>query len=213
MKISVLIDNSKSWFNDYIPGLVHLLKRYDKKPCLVRNRSKLKKRDVLFILSCDKILNKKELSFHRNNIVIHESDLPRGRGWSPLTWQVESGRNKIPITLFEATQECDAGKYYIKDYIQLDGTELIDQIRRKQFKKTAEMIKKYLSTYSMKAKRQRGKVTYYPKRKRQDNELNTHKNIINQFNKMRVVDNERYPLYFKFRRKKYILKIYNAGGD
>jgi methionyl-tRNA formyltransferase len=183
------------------------VRKYAPEPLFVKNSRKLKKRDVLFILSCNRLLTKRELSLHKNNIVIHGSDLPKGRGWSPLTWQVEAGKNKIPITLFEAFEKCDAGEYYIKDFIQLDGTELIDELREKLANKVVGLVEKYLSSYPKKAIPQKGKPTYYKRRKPEHSKLNVNKSIKGQFNKMRVADNERYPLHFCIRGKKYKLKI------
>ena len=50
----------------------------------------------LFLLSCSKKL--KNLKAYDHNIVIHANDLPRGKGWSPLTWQVlEEKFNSISV--------------------------------------------------------------------------------------------------------------------
>jgi len=208
MKISFIIDNPDSWFHDYASILIPVLKKYDRSPRYLKNGSEIKKGDILFILSCDKLLKKEELSRHKNNIVVHAADLPRDRGWSPLTWQVERGKNKITVTLFEASADVDAGKYYLKDKIELNGTELIDEIREKQAKRTIKMIKEYLSRYPMKAKPQRGRPSHNRKRRPEDYRLDLNKSIASQFNKMRVADNERYPLYFIRGGVKYILKVY-----
>lgn len=208
MKISFIIDNPNSWFHDYVSMLISVLKRYDRSPHYLKKSSEIKNGDILFILSCDKVLKKEELSRNKNNIVIHAGDLPKDRGWSPLTWQVERGKNSIPITLFEAFADVDAGKYYLKASIKLNGTELIDEIREKQTKMTIKMIKKYLSRYPMKTKSQRGGPSYNRKRMQDDYKLDINKSIASQFNKMRVADNERYPLYFIKGNNKYILKIY-----
>ncbi|WP_253489886.1 hypothetical protein [Methanocalculus alkaliphilus] len=58
--------------------------------------------DICFYLSYGKIINATLLSRHSNNLVVHASDLPRGRGWSPMTWKIIEGENDIPVTLFEA---------------------------------------------------------------------------------------------------------------
>ena len=191
-------------------GLSKIVKKYDPEVSFIRSASELRKGDILFILSCDQILSEKQLSLHKNIIVVHASDLPKGRGWSPWTWQVEIGQDTIPLTLFEASQECDAGDYYLKDSIKLEGTELIDAIRREIAGKVIAMVGQYLNLYPMQAIPQKGKATYYRKRKKEDNELSIQKSIKNQFNKMRVADNERYPLHFRIKGKKYVLKIYNA---
>jgi methionyl-tRNA formyltransferase len=46
-----------------------------------------------------------------------------------------------------------------------------------------------------------------------DSKLNMNKTIKNQFNLLRIVDNERYPAYFIYNNKKYILKIYEDKND
>jgi len=209
LKVSVLVDNKGSWFRRYLGMVKRTIEKYGHRYSFAGNPKALRRGDLLFILSCDKVLSKKQLSLHRNNIVIHESDLPKGRGWSPLTWQVESGRNSIPVTLFEAADRCDSGDYYIKDSIRLNGKEIIEEVREKQAKKTVEMIDKFLSKYPMKKIGQKGKPSHYRKRRPGDNELNIDKSIKEQFNKMRIADNERYPLHFKLKNKKYILKIYD----
>ncbi|MDD5120703.1 MAG: methionyl-tRNA formyltransferase [Candidatus Omnitrophica bacterium] len=210
LKLSILIDNPGSWFNYYLDDLKAMLRKYDLHIRIVRNSRDVRSGDILFLISCDRILKKSTLILNKHNIVVHESDLPRGRGWSPMTWQAAMGKMKIPVTLFDAFVDCDSGDYYLKDYILLDGTELIEDIRRKQAAKTIEMIDRYLSKYPMRAKPQKGAATYYRRRTPADNQLNIFQSIRSQFNIMRVADNERYPLYFLFKGKKYILKIYKA---
>lgn len=207
MKISILIDNPGSWFHEYMPELRRILIKFDRNPRFFKCASELKKGGILFILSCDGVISRRKLKLHCNNVVVHAGDLPKNRGWSPLTWQVERGENCIPITLFEAAGKLDAGDYYIKDRIRLDGTELINDIRKKEAEKTIEMIKSYLCRYPMKAILQRGSPTYNRRRKPDDLELDIRRSIDSQFNKMRVADNFRYPLYFIRKGRKYILKI------
>ena len=208
LKVSVLVDNPGSWFHKYLGDVRRKIEKHGHKYSFFKDPRGLKRGDLLFILSCDKVMGGDEMALHKNNIVIHASDLPEGRGWSPVTWQVEKGKNMIPITLFEADAECDAGDYYIKDHINLNGDEMIDEIREKQAEKTIEMIERFLKEYPMKCSRQKGRPTYFRKRSPKNNELDVNKSIKGQFNKMRVADNERYPLHFKINGRKYTLKIY-----
>ena len=59
----------------------------------------------------------------------------------------------------------------------------------------------------MKGKSQRGEETFYKKRTPKDSELDINKTIKEQFNLLRIVDNEKYPAFFKFKNKIYTLKI------
>ncbi len=53
-----------------------------------------------------------------------------------------------------------------------------------------------------------GKSTYYRKRTPLDSELKLNKSIAEQFNLLRTVDNKRYPAFFKFKGKEYVLHIF-----
>ena len=44
---------------------------------------------ILCLLGCEKKFNALHLNTH--NLVVHESDLPFGKGMSPFTWQVVEG--------------------------------------------------------------------------------------------------------------------------
>ena len=83
--------------------------------------------------------------------------MPNGKGWSPLTWQILEEKNRIPITLFEANKEIDSGDVYFKDFIDLDGSELNTEIKRKQGEKTIILIIKFFENYSkIKSYKQKG---------------------------------------------------------
>ena len=55
---------------------------------------------------------------------------------------------------------------------------------------------------------QEGESTFYSKRGPKDSELDIDKTIDEQFNLLRVVDNERYPAFFRKNGQKYFIKIY-----
>lgn len=209
-KIDLLSDNPNSWIHEYLPNLLEVLTRFGDHVRVFTKASEIAEGDILFILSCDRIIKQRDLNKHKNNIVIHAADLPTGKGWSPWTWQIEEEQNRIVLTLFEAVERLDSGDWYIKDAIDLNGSELINEIRQKIIFKEIAMIEKYLSQYPMSPHPQEGVETFYNKRTERDQELDVNKSIAEQFNKMRVCDNERYPLHFKFRNTKYILKIYKV---
>ena len=60
----------------------------------------------------------------------------------------------------------------------------------------------------VKYKKQKGKTSYFKKRTPKDSRLNINGSIKSQFNLLRICDNENYPAYFVFKKKKYILKIF-----
>ena len=68
------------------------------------------------------LLTAEHLALHRYNLAVHESALPQGQGWSPMTWQILEGASSIPITLFEAVADLDAGPIYLQQQITLRVT-------------------------------------------------------------------------------------------
>ena len=134
--------------------------------------------------------------------------MPTGKGWSPVSWQILEGKNKIPVTLFEADAEIDAGPIYAKKYIELSGTELIEEIRNKQGKITQDLILEFIDNFpSNRSEEQKGKESFYRRRGPADSELDPERSLEEQFNLLRICDNERYPAFFYINSKKYFLKI------
>lgn len=209
MKITLLCDNKQSWIIPFMDEIADKLRQLDYKVIKIYDHKDITKGDLLFILSCENIIPNKYLKLNDHNLVVHESDLPEGKGWSPLTWQVVEGEDEISITLFEAAEKIDSGEIYLQDTIKLDGTELNSELKHKQGKKTKELILKFANKYpDINGKKQSGKETFYLRRRSEDSELDPDKTIREQFNLLRVVDNERYPAFFEMNGEKYILKIY-----
>lgn len=207
MIITILTDNPKSWIIPFVSEF--LSNNIDHEFTHIFSASDITQGDILFILSCEKILSSNYLKFNKKNIVIHPSKLPLGKGFSPLAWQILEGKNTIPLTLFEANEGVDSGNIYFVEYLKLSGYELNEDIKKLQANLTFEMVKKYINEHKfINPLPQIGTPTFYPKRKSNSSELDINKNIIDQFNLLRIVDNERYPAYFYINKKKYIVKIY-----
>ena len=206
LKVKILVDDPDSWMTPFAKKIVKKLNEKGYESLFINSLKSNHKGDILFLLSCKNIIN--NFSNFNHNIVIHASDLPKGRGWSPLTWQILEGQNEIPITLFEASRDVDAGDLYFKDKIFLDGNELIEEIRSKLAKKIEIMIFRFLSNKRIKPVSQIGHPTFYVRRTPKDAQLDVNKTIAEQFNLLRVCDNLRYPAYFEYMNQKYIIKIF-----
>jgi methionyl-tRNA formyltransferase len=210
MRITILTDNPNSWVMPYIEELKTKLSEHEVKHIL--NSNDILEGDLMLILSCERILRKKHLDLHKSNIVVHPSKLPHGKGWSPLAWQILEGEDFIPMSLFEASEEVDAGNVYLVKNIELNGTELNEEIKDKQGALMIEMILEYVSKFGfINGIPQIGEESFYKKRTKADNRINIDKSIKEQFNLLRIVDNERYPAHFELNGCSYILKIYKES--
>lgn len=207
MKVQIISDKS-SWMNNYNYKLKEELTKRNNEVEIIHSVNEIKKGDIALLLSCYDILDSSILSLNKHNLVVHESCLPKGKGWSPLTWQIIEGKNSIPICIFEATTDCDSGEIYYLDHIELDGNELVDELREKQAGKTLELILRFFDNIPDNVGQiQVGNESFYPRRTLKDSELNIYETIDQQFNLLRVVDNEAYPAYFIKNGQKYLIKI------
>jgi len=206
----VILSDSSTWMNRWIAKLLagwlidgHIVS-------WVSDTQNIPKGDLCFILSYENLVEVNVRNRNKNNLVVHASDLPKGKGWSPMSWQVLEGKNEIVVTLFEAEDDIDSGDIYLQDIMNLDGYELVDDLRRKQAEITLNLCCDFVNHYPavlQSSRQQQGTSTFYPKRKTTDSCLDPNKTIGEQFNLLRIVDNDKYPAYFKWNGQSYILKV------
>lgn len=213
MRISILVDTPQGWIYPWSIVLKESLIQDGHSVVLVHSQEEIPGGDIAFFLGCTRIVKPEFLLHNSNNIVVHPSDLPKGRGFSPLAWQILEGNNDIPICLFEATGAVDAGPIYLRDVIHFQGNELNEEIKQLQGQKTVDMCLRYVRERNIIApKSQHGDPTYYPKRTAVDSELDIQKTLLELFPLLRIVDNDRYPAYFYLNGHKYIIRIEKADA-
>jgi methionyl-tRNA formyltransferase len=147
-------------------------------------------------LSCGRLLSAEQLALHRHNLVVLESALPQGQGWSPMTWQILEGASTIPITLFEAVAELDAGPIYLQQKIDLQGHELVEEWRALQAQATLELCLAWFDRHRevvAAAQPQQGEASHYRRRRPADSELDPQRSLAEQFELLRVVDTPAVP--------------------
>lgn len=208
MRIAILTSPNQ-WF---IPYAEELNKKIKNSTLFFNDEDIKENYDVIFILSYHQIIKKEYLDKNKHNIVIHASNLPEGKGWAPMFWQILEGKNEIVFSMFEASVGVDDGDIYMKKQLILTGCELNEELRDKQAKFTIKMCLEFLNNYDKYklAVEQTGIESFYQKRAAKDSELDINKSINEQFNLLRIVDNENYPAFFYKDNKKYILKIEEA---
>jgi methionyl-tRNA formyltransferase/ubiquinone/menaquinone biosynthesis C-methylase UbiE len=208
-RITILSD-SDSWINDYIPELTKELEKHNHSVNILHKAEDISPGDFVFFLGCSQIVANSILKRNRHNVLVHESNLPHGKGWSPLTWQVLEGKNEIPVCLLEVAEHVDSGKIYLRDTMKFNGTELVSELRKTQADTSIRMCLRFVSEYPdivEKGVNQEGESTFYKRRSKEDSRLNPDKTIREQFNLLRVVDNGSYPAFFDLAGETYLLKI------
>lgn len=205
--VSICVD-TPGWFDDFASDLAERISSRGDNAKLVRNAADVLADGVAFYLSCTKLTPPEILARNPQNIVVHASALPKGRGFSPVVWQVLEGSGHIPVTMILATDEADSGNVLLRDEITLAGTELNDEIRQVLGEKIQQMCLDYLAEpQPLTGQPQTGEASWYRRRTAEDSRLDPHRTLAEQFDLLRVVDNQRYPAFFDYRDRRYIVRI------
>jgi methionyl-tRNA formyltransferase len=166
--------------------------------------------DVLFLISCTEILTPERRGLYRHVIVLHASDLPKGRGWSPHVWALLEGARAITVSAISAAERVDSGDVWAKRSFDVAPHALHDEIHAALFDKEVKLMHDVVGMI----RRGEGPVpqpdvepTYYPRRSPADSELDPGKSIAEQFDRMRVCDPERYPAFFKMHGHVYEVRL------
>lgn len=205
MKVAILT-SPEQWF---VPYAKKLQTKINNAYLFFRHEDIDDSFEIVFILSYHRIIKNEYLKKHKHNIVIHESDLPKGKGWAPMFWQIVEGKNEIPFTMFEASEGVDNGDIYMQEILILSGYELNEELREKQANLILRMCLEFLNNYDKYKipKKQIGEDSFYEKRTSKDSRLDITKSIKEQFNLLRIVNNEEYPAFFEIDGHKYKLTI------
>ena len=134
-------------------------------------------------------------------VVFHMTDLPFGRGGSPLQNLIVLGKEETKISALKVVKELDAGPIYLKNKLSLNGTaeEIFIKANSIIESMIIEIINKELKPYE-----QKGVVVHFKRRKPKDSNITNLKNIKDIYNYIRMLDAEGYPKafienkYFKF---------------
>lgn len=164
---------------------------------------------LLFLISCSEIVKKQHRDFFEHTLVLHASDLPKDRGWSPHIWAILNGANELTLSLLEAEDKVDTGAIWKKLSIPLDGNELYDEINEKLFAAELKLISWACENVNIVVPQPQKQETtnYLQKRTPADSEIDINKSLEEQFNQLRVCDPERFPAYFYRNGCKYKIKI------
>lgn len=127
-------------------------------------------------------------------ICFHETDLPYGRGGSPLQNLIAHGHRETVVSALKMSKELDAGHIYLKKPLSLEG--LAEEIFIRTAHIVAEMIKTII-TENSKPKEQVGKATLFKRRKPSQSKIPIEKDsLVDIFDHIRMLDAESYPKAF-----------------
>lgn len=126
-------------------------------------------------------------------IGFHMTDLPFGRGGSPLQNLIVRGFNTTKLTAFRIFEEMDAGPILIKRELDLLGRA--EEIYIRSALLACEMIKEIIEG-NVKEYDQTGVPVFFKRRRPSESEISTFDTMIDLYNHMRMLDAPTYPNAF-----------------
>ena len=174
------------------------------------NYTKIKKFNpkIIFFIHWSKMIEKKIYN-NFECIQFHSSDLPIGRGGSPIQNQILMGIKNTKITAFKVTKKLDGGPIVLKKPIKLRGTaqEIYIDMEKISLKMISEISKMKKLIY----KKQKGKVLIFKRRLENQSEIKTNKisSTKKLYDFIRMLDAKNYPKAF-IKLNRFIGRLSNA---
>lgn len=124
-------------------------------------------------------------------VVFHMTDLPYGRGGSPLQNLISRGLRDTKISAIRVEEELDAGPIYMKENLNLNGTA--EEIFIRASKIIFEIMIPYIIHNKPMPQKQQGEVVEFKRRKLEDSEILPSMKLEELYDYIRMLDGEGYP--------------------
>lgn len=133
------------------------------------------------------------------SINVHFSLLPKYRGAAPLEWAIMNGETETGVTIFQLSDEMDAGEIILKKSIEISYTDDYWSLERKAVKLGISMLSEVLKLYKegrVKKEKQIGEPSFARKLNKSDGLINWEETAIKIYNKVRAL--KKWPVSFTY---------------
>lgn len=151
--------------------------------------AKLDTIEYIFFLHWREIVPTEHLKSY-NCICFHMTDLPYGRGGSPLQNLILAGHKKTQVCALRMTETLDAGPVYLRKPLLLEGSA--QQIYEKAAEVSWELIEEIIEKKPL-PKKQQGTPTLFKRRHPDQSKIPDNLNNIELYDFIRMLDAEGYP--------------------
>jgi methionyl-tRNA formyltransferase len=214
MKITLLCSDPNHPVNGY------LLRWLEEHECeheisLVRSKNELTGCQILFLISCSEIISSTDRAVYKVTLVLHASDLPQGRGWSPHIWQIIGGAEQVILSLLEAEDAVDSGRIWHQIKFPVPKHALWNEINDQLFSSKLKLMDYAVEQFELVtpvSQRTDIEPIYFPKRKPADSRIDPYASIASQFDRIIVCDPERFPAHFELYGHQYKLTLEKIDG-
>lgn len=152
--------------------------------------------DYIFMPHWSYIVSK-EITDNYACVVFHMTDLPYGRGGSPLQNLIVRGHKETKISAIKVTKKLDGGPVYMKRPLSLEGSaqEIFVRCADIIFR---EMLPVFL-TEKVEPEPQEGEPVVFQRRKPEDGQITSDMELDKIYDYIRMLDAEGYPrAYMEF---------------
>lgn len=141
-------------------------------------------------------------------VLFHMTDLPFGRGGSPLQNLILKGFTKTKISAITVDKELDAGEIYLKHTLDLNGSA------QEIYKRASKIIYNYMIPQIINKlivpKKQQGQITYFTRRQKHQSEIPPDLNSLEKlYDFIRMLDADSYPKAF-IKKGAFVYEMYDA---
>jgi UDP-2,4-diacetamido-2,4,6-trideoxy-beta-L-altropyranose hydrolase len=206
----VILAERSAWISESVRALRDALVRAGHTVVVAHDASDAPPADVCVLLSWGHVVDADFRGRYRYTVVAHASDVPKGRGWSPLAWDILNGADHVVVSLLEVAEKVDAGAVHFQQTLHFEGHELLPEMQRALSQAIGRLCVAFADACARgtpPAREQSGTPSYYRRRNAADSVLDPQATIAAQFDLLRIVDNDRYPAFFEHRGHRYVLMI------
>lgn len=194
--MSIIIVSNKEWHRKYIKEIAT---RTNKDVTYIDNKEYITY-DYLYKLQPEWVffphwsyIIPAEVYANMNCVIFHMTDLPFGRGGSPLQNLIARGIYETKLSALKCTAKLDAGDIYIKQPLSLWGTA--EEIYLRAAELTKEMIIQIVKEKPQLHKQQ-GEPVVFQRRKPSEGDIGKLEALSEVFDYIRMLDADTYPPAF-----------------
>lgn len=195
-RMRVIIATIKSWNMERAQALqkqyegVHEIVIYTQKEELTVNNVRIFNPDYILLPHWSYFIPS-EITDNWECVVFHMTDLPYGRGGSPLQNLIVRGHKETKISAIQVTEKLDGGPVYLKRPLSLAGSA------QEIFVRCADIIFQemipVLLAEKIVPKPQEGEPVIFKRRKPEDGEITSDMELDRIYDYIRMLDAEGYP--------------------
>lgn len=194
--MSIIIVSNKEWHRKYIKEIATRTNKdviyIDNKECITHDYLNKLQPEWVFFPHWSYIIPA-EVYENMNCVIFHMTDLPFGRGGSPLQNLIARGIYETKLSALKCTAQLDAGDIYIKRPLSLWGTA--EEIYLRAAELTKEMIIQIVKEKPQ-LHTQQGEPVVFQRRKPSEGDVGELESLAEIFDYIRMLDADTYPPAF-----------------